>query len=194
LSRRYVSPQNNQTRRKLSDIKIGLFSFSHNFSIVSVSESPDTIPQVYAARDVPAAEELGLAPNTTRGYTPSAIKSMNCISVEDCLTNWIERTPAGRGQRDPDDRWNTLFRRRQTGGYTPGGFARSSSIYPDGGDSITIEFQNGTTVRIPWFANVFGKWGNIICGADIFRRKCLTEMAILGNNTIVAPPPVSHGS
>jgi hypothetical protein len=46
-------------------------------------------------------------------------------------------------------------------------------------------------VRIPWFANVLGEWGNITSGADIFRRKCLTETAILGNDTIVTPPPVS---
>jgi hypothetical protein len=61
--------------------------------------------------------------------------------------------------------------------------------YPDGGESITIELHNGTTVRVPWFVNVFGEWSNTTSGADIFRRRCLTE--ILGNNPIVTPPPVA---
>jgi hypothetical protein len=60
--------------------------------------------------------------------------------------------------------------------------------YPDGGDSITIELHNGATVRVPWYTNVFGEWGNTTSGADIFRRRCLTETAILGNITIVTPP------
>lgn len=111
------------------------FHFRHEYSIVSVAKTPNSIPEIYAVN----AQESGYGAG-------DKIVQINGQKSVDYLTKMANTHPELTWV-DPDARYNQLLMHSFGGVYKAGVFA-FTSVYPT--EDLTLTWENGTTTKVVW--------------------------------------------
>lgn len=111
------------------------FIFQHDYPIVSVAKTPNSIPEIYVVETKP------------NGFEPGAkILQINGQNSVDYLTKMANSHPELTWV-DPDARFNQLLMFSFGGYYRPGLFA-ARNVYPN--EDLTLTWENGTTTKVDW--------------------------------------------
>jgi len=141
---------------------LAAFTFLSPYSIVSLSEDGVQIPKVYVTDDVE------LSTHSSSNFKPSAITTINGQGVTAYLTQFAAANSIGN--LEPNADWNDLM--SSFASYIQDDYSIFESyveFYP--GDSITLGFENGTTLDPrPWVAiyNSPGPTGPLATGGDFY--------------------------
>lgn len=141
---------------------LAAFTFLSPYSIVSLSEDGVQIPRVYVTSDV---EHL-IQPSSH--FKPSAITTINGQDVTAYLRQFAAANAIGNLESNAD--WNDLM--SSFASYIQDDYSIFESyveFYP--GDTITLGFENGTTLDPqPWVAvyNSQGPTGPLATGGDFY--------------------------
>ena len=141
---------------------LAAFNFLSPYSIVSLSVDGVQIPKVYVTSDVIFSTQPG------SNFNPSAIKTINGQDVTSYLAQLAAVNSVGNVEPNAD--WNDLM--SSFAGYIQDDYSVFESYieyYP--GDTITLGFENGTTLDPePWVAvyNSPGPTGPLATGGDFY--------------------------
>lgn len=111
------------------------FAFVHNYALLSVAKTPDSIPDIHAIKNIPGGFEAG----------PKVVKINGQNSV-DYLTRMANTHPELTWV-DPDARFNQLLVHSSGGTYQNGVFAERLT-YDD--EDLILTWENGTTTKVEW--------------------------------------------
>jgi len=121
----------------------GAFVFEHEYSLVQIAETPDSIPETYVAGWNGPTRPPTVGPKVAKINGVDVVSYLTDLARSHPETSWI----------DPDARFNELLLHMSTQGWDGGLFAKRNSWAED---PITIEFANGTSVSVQWKA----RWSN----------------------------------
>ena len=137
---------------------LAAFTYLSPYSIVALSEDGVQIPKVYVTDDIDSSSE----------FTPSAIKTINGQDVTTYLKEFAAANAIGNVEPNAD--WNDLM--SSFASYIEDDYSIFESyieFYP--GETIALEFENGTTLDpVPWVAiyNSPGPTGPLATGGDFY--------------------------
>lgn len=167
---------------------LAAFTFLSPYSLVALSEDGIKIPKVYLTDDV----TLSSIPGTN--FKPSAIKSINGQDVTTYLTQFAAANSIGN--LEPNADWNDLM--SSFAAYIQDDYSILESyveFFP--GDTITLAFENGTTLDpSPWLAiyNSPGPTGPLSTGGDFYNFFVLGLYPASFNPNATDPCAASDGS
>ncbi|KAI1754864.1 hypothetical protein F4782DRAFT_463688 [Xylaria castorea] len=145
------------------------FAFQRDeIGLVSVSEDGRKTPEIYVGADLQA-----LASGNT---TVSPVMTINGQDV----TEYLEGVADLQGNQDPDARWNTLFVSAAAVASVGsnelslwGTFTSNSGIWP-GNDTTTLEFKNGSTIKLATVAK-YNKFPTVSSATALFNTVCIQD-------------------
>jgi hypothetical protein len=152
------------------DVVNSLFQWYRPMPIVSVSNSDDELPGIFAYGDIILA-------GTDSSFKPSAIEEINDTDV----LQYLDTLSQIGSLQDRDALWNTVFYSLPqialgseglgTGVFSGGGRGRIE--YP--GASTTVKFANGSTVVLNNLARVTKDFAGITSGEDVYNKYFLVK-------------------